>query len=74
MDKNTYVVEAPEIAGTLTIEVAGLFSGPKLFLDGVPASSGVRRGTFALPGRDGRERIAKWASSHSLRPVVNHRR
>lgn len=60
MDKSTYVVEVPEIAGTLTIEVAGLFGGPTLFLDGAPAPSGLRRGTFVLPGRDGRERIAKW--------------
>ncbi len=49
---------------SLEVRPSGLASGPKLLVNGQPATPGVRRGLMVLRRNDGREIVA------SLRPQV----
>lgn len=51
-----YPVNLPELPGRrIEVEVAGVFSSPKLLVDGQPANKGAKRGQFLVCGADGRD-------------------
>ena len=43
----------------LTVKAAGLFSGPKIFIDGEPAGKGPKAGQLVLRRNDGSQAIAR---------------
>ena len=45
---------------TLAVESPGIFTGPRLLVDGIPAEKGPRRGQFLLRRNDGRQVVANW--------------
>jgi hypothetical protein len=51
-----YQVNLPELPGRkVEVELAGVFSGARLLVDGQPAAKGPKRGQFFLRGADGRD-------------------
>ncbi|MEM7335015.1 MAG: hypothetical protein AAF490_23260 [Chloroflexota bacterium] len=44
----------------IVVESAGMMSGPKLLVNGQPASAGPKRGQFSLRRDDGSEVVASW--------------
>lgn len=45
--------------GKVEVDLAGIFSGPKLMVDGMPAPEGTKRGEYIIHLDDGKEIIAK---------------
>jgi hypothetical protein len=72
MASEDHEVAIPNIAGRVTVEAAGLFSAPKLLVDGQPAPAGAKRGSFTLRRVNGSEVRAtlKRATSRTLPSVV----
>ena len=51
-----YPFNLPELPGRrIEVELAGIFSSPKLFVDEQPANKGAKRGEFLVRGTDGRD-------------------
>lgn len=53
----------------LLIETGGLWSGPKIWIDGGPAPKGPKRGQFLLRRNDGTEVIAQLRNINFLDPI-----
>lgn len=45
---------------TIEIQTAGLWSGPKLLVNGQPAAKGAKRGQVILTNNSGQEVVATW--------------
>ena len=51
-----YPVSLPELPGRrIEVELAGIFSSPRILVDGQPANKGAKRGEFLVRGADGRD-------------------
>jgi len=61
MSTEEYVVEAPDLAGRITVRPPALFGSAQLWVDGSPARPGPRPKTFLVTGTDGSEQVANWA-------------
>jgi hypothetical protein len=57
----SYPISIPEFEGQkIEVVPSSMWSGPKLLVNGVPASKGPKRGEMVLRTNDGRELIATW--------------
>ena len=52
------IVDVPGIAGRIEVDAPGIFTGSKLFVNGLPAPPGPKRGQFLLNGLDGSPQVA----------------
>jgi hypothetical protein len=58
-----YPVNLPGFEGQqLVVRSAGMWQGPQLLVNGLPATKGQKRGDMLLRTNDGREVIASWKS------------